>query len=143
MPEKGLNAKMSPNLVYTLSQPNTSLEERINKMKESTTSINKIKQNNLKLYKNFKNHEIAEELHQRGIKFFINDSVSNLQALLDQEMAGIQRLPELLFPVPNKNLVDINLKKYEILNNKPLHDISHHTQNLFDEPPYHTSKEMK
>ena len=58
-------------------------------------------------------------------------------------MAGIQRLPALLFPVPNKNLVDINLQKYEILNNEPLHDISHHTQNLFDELPYHTSKEMK
>ena len=134
---------MAPNLVYTLSQPHTSLEERINKMKKSTRSTNKIKQNNLKLYKNFKKHEIAEELHQRGINFFSNDSVSNLQALLDQEMAGIQRLPALLFPVPNKNLVHINLQKYEILNNKLLHDISHHTQNLFDELPYHTSKEMK
>ena len=58
-------------------------------------------------------------------------------------MADIQRLPALLFPVPNKNLVDINLQKYEILNNEPLHDISHHTQNLFDELPCNTLKEMK
>ena len=65
-----LNAKMAPNLVYTLSQPYTSLEKRISIMKESTTSINKNKQNNLKLYKNFKKHKIAEESHQRGIKFF-------------------------------------------------------------------------
>ena len=42
-----LNAKMAPNVVYTLSQPHTSLEERINKMKDSTTSINRNKQNNL------------------------------------------------------------------------------------------------
>ena len=42
---------MAPNLVYTLSQPNT-LEKRINKIKVSNTSINNIKQNNVKLYKN-------------------------------------------------------------------------------------------
>ena len=46
------------------------------------------------------------------------DSVSNFQALLDQEMAGTERLRELLFPVPNKNLVDIDLHKYVILNNE-------------------------
>ena len=45
-------------------------------------------------------------------------------------MAGIQRLPALLFPVQNKNLADINLQKYEILSNERLHDISHHTQKL-------------
>ena len=42
----------------------------------------------------------------------------------------------LLFPVPSNNLFDINLQKYEILNNDLLDDISHHTQNLFDELPY-------
>ena len=92
-------------------------------MKESTTSINKIKRNNVKLCKNLKKHETAEELHRRGITFFSNDSVSNLRALLDQEMADIQRLPAFLFPLPNKNLVDKNLQKYEFLNNEPLHDI--------------------
>ena len=58
-------------------------------------------------------------------------------------MAGIQRLPVFMFPVPNKNLIDLSLQKYEILINEPLHDISHHTQNLFDELPYHASKEME
>ena len=57
-------------------------------------------------------------------------TVSNLQELLNREMAGIQRLPALLFPVPNKNLADINLQRYEILNNEPLHGRSHHTQKL-------------
>ena len=42
-------------------------------------------------------------------------------------MAGIQRLPAFMFPVPNKNLIDLSLQKYEILINEPLHDISHHT----------------
>ena len=48
-------------------------------------------------------------------------------------MEGIQRLPALLFPEKqfcNKNLADINLQKYEILNNEPVHGISHHTQKL-------------
>ena len=82
-------------------------------------------------------------MHQQGIKFFSNGSVSNLQALLDQEMAGLQRLPTLLFHMPNKNLVDINLQKYETINNELLHDKLHHNQNLFDELPYHALKEMK
>ena len=66
-----LNAKKAPNLVYALSQPKTSLEKTINKIKESTTSIYKIEQNNVKMNKNFKKHEITEELHQRDIKVLV------------------------------------------------------------------------
>ena len=57
-------------------------------------------------------------------------------------MAGLQRLPT-LFYMPNKNLVDINLQKYETINNELLHDKLHHNQNHFDELPYHVLKEMK
>ena len=58
-------------------------------------------------------------------------------------MVGIQRLPALLFYAPHKSLTELNLGDYEILNNEPLHDISHHTQNIYDELPYHLPKEMK
>ena len=38
---------------------------------------------------------------------------------------------------------EVGLETYEVLNNEPLHDISHHTQNLYDELPKHLPKNMK
>ena len=32
---------------------------------------------------------------------------------------------------------------YENLNNEPLHEISHQTQNIYDELPFHLPKEIK
>ena len=61
--QRPLNATMTPNLVCTPSQPNRSLKKRINKINESTSTINKIKQNNVKFYKKFKKHKITEDLH--------------------------------------------------------------------------------
>ena len=51
---------MVPNLDYTLSQLNISLEKRINTMRDSTSFINKIKQNNVKLYKSSKNMKLQK-----------------------------------------------------------------------------------
>ena len=51
---------MVPNLDYTLSQLNMSLEKRINTMRDSTSFINKIKQNNVKLYKSSKNMKLQK-----------------------------------------------------------------------------------
>ena len=47
-------------------------------------------------------------------------------------MHGIQRLTALLFDNPQMTLDEVGLDQYVILNNEPLHDISHHTQNLYD-----------
>ena len=48
----------------------------------------------------------------------------------------------LIYYTTHKSLTELNLGDYEILNKKPLHDISHHTQNIYDELPYHLPKEM-
>ena len=53
------------------------------------------------------------------------------------ETQRIQRLPALLFDNSLTNLDEVGLDQYEILNNEPLHDISNHTQNLYDELPNH------
>ena len=58
-------------------------------------------------------------------------------------MVGIQRFLAFLFYVPHKSMTELNLGDYEILNNEPLHDVSHHTQNINDELPYQLPKEMK
>ena len=58
-------------------------------------------------------------------------------------MHGIQRLPALLFDNPLTTLDKVGLDQYEVLNNELLHDISHHTQNLYDELPNHFPKKIK
>ena len=58
-------------------------------------------------------------------------------------MHGIQRLPTLLFQNPTDNLDQLFLQHYEILNNEPLHDVSQHTQNLYEEITNHLPKDFK
>ena len=48
-----LNAKMSSNLVYTISQPNFLLEDHIKKVKQSSLSAKKLENNIVKPFKNF------------------------------------------------------------------------------------------
>ena len=66
-----------------------------------------------------------------------------LQSLLDIEMHGIRRMPALLLNNPFSSLETSNLKKYEILVNEPLHDISNHIKNIQQELPHHVGKDKK
>ena len=44
---------------------------------------------------------------------------------------------------PLDTLESLNLSKYEILFTEPLHDISNHIKNLYQEIPYHVCKNTK
>ena len=118
------------------------LADQMSKICLTNASKKKLKENKLKLYKNLKNHEIVEELHERNITFNCNSETKVLQNLLDIEMHGIRRLPALFFDNPQKTLKEVGLEMYEVLNNELLHDIPHHTQNLYDELPKHLPKKM-
>ena len=54
-----------------------------------------------------------------------------MKDLQDMETQRIQRLPALLFDNSLTNLDEVGLDQYKILNNEPLHNISHHTQSLY------------
>ena len=56
--------------------------------------------------------------------------------LLYKEMHAMQRLPALFFQNPGKNLKELYLSDYEVLNNEPLHDVSHHIEHLYEELPH-------
>ena len=58
-------------------------------------------------------------------------------------MHGIRRMPALLLNNPFSSLETSNLKKYEILVNEPLHDISSHIKNIQQELPHHVGKDKK
>ena len=86
--------------------------------------------------------ELTDE-HQRHKIETPSLNKQSLQTSFDMEMHGIQRMPDILFPKPFAKLEDINLKKYEILINEPLHDISNHIKNMQQEIPYHVPKDKK
>ena len=138
-----LFAPLSPSIVHAMSLPHLSLSDRISKVRSTQASVSKLKRNLLKLYSNLKKDEVVQELHERKVSFTCNSSAKELQELLIKEMHGIQRLPALLFQNPTDNLDELFLQHYEILNNEPLHDVSHHTQNLYEEIPNHLPKVFK
>ena len=41
-----------------------------------------------------------------------------------------------MFSEPDKTLEELNLSKYEIRNNEPLHDVSNHIKNLHFQIPF-------
>ena len=48
-----------------------------------------------------------------------------------------------MYNSPLDTLESLNLSKYEILFTEPLHDISNHIKNLYQEIPYHVRKNKK
>ena len=138
-----LNAQLLPNIVHSLSLLVLSLQDRINIVRATSISKNKINRKEVNLYKNLKKHELVQELHERNISFTCTSNQKELQDLLNKQMHDIKRLPSLLYNNPNADLKELNLEQYEILNNEPLHDISHHTQNLYEEIPLHLPKHHK
>lgn len=49
----------------------------------------------------------------------------------------------LLYTTPEANLADYNIGQHEALLTEPLHHITGHTKNLFQELPYHLQKTDK
>jgi hypothetical protein len=82
--------------------------------------------------------ELSTELSARGI--YEGNTKEELQNLLKDELHGVQRVPALLYPNPNLPLDAINCGEYEILGFEPLHDISHHIENILTELPSHLPK---
>ena len=83
--------------------------------------------------------ELIRELSARGI--YEGNSKEELQNLLKEELHGVQRVPALLYQNPDLPLDEINCGDYEVLGFEPLHDISHHIENVLTELPSHLSKD--
>ena len=138
-----IHCNLIHDLVHSYSLQNMSLEDRINKIRLSTQNCEKLKRNHTKLYENLKRYEIENKLHQRKIKTYHTMTLEQIRKLLESEMRGMQRLPSLFFKNPMPDLNDISLLYYEILPHEPLHDISDHIKNLFNELVHHIPEKMK
>ena len=136
-----VHATFSSSLVHTSNLDYTSLTERIDKILERETSKMKLRGGCIKVYDKIGN--VVSELHGRMVKFSCNVPVKKLNDLLTDEMHGIQRLPSLLFGNHTKTLMELNIQQYEVMNNEPLHDISNHIKNLYQEWPEHVERKKK
>ena len=138
-----MKADMSKNIFHSLQLPYLSLQDRVNKVKLSQLSKNALATGKTKLYTNLKKADVELELIERNVRYPLDSLAPELQRILAHEMHGIQGLPALLFSGPSSSLEDLHLTKYEILNNEPLHDISNHIKNMYEEIPYLVEKRKK
>ena len=67
----------------------------------------------------------------------------HLRASLNMGMHGIQQMPTFYFKMPFASADQINLSRYKILINEPLHDISNHIKNIQEELSHHVPRENK
>ena len=135
-----LNAHLTKSYYHASSYP---LQDKIDKIKCSHSTMIQMKTNNTNYFANLKKEDIKCELIDRKVKFNLDAPVKDLRDILTQGMHGIQRLSALMFSKPYLSLGDLNLLHYEILSNEPLHDLSNHSKNLYEEIPYHFEKSKK
>ena len=85
-----IQGNFSANLWYTLQSKSLSLQERINKVTETESTLQRIRRGDVKLFHKLKNYEIIDELHQRKVKFSSKLNGENLLIMLEHETDGIQ-----------------------------------------------------
>ena len=133
-------AEYCHDISHTFYTPSVNINSRMNALTATTRSLNMLHNRKLKIYENLSKVDIVDDLHQRNISFYQNQTKEFLHKLLKKEVKGIQHVLALL--VPNINNVDI-LNNYEVLPNEPMHDIAGHWKNLLAEIPYHLPKTEK
>ena len=138
-----VHSNLISSLTHTFSLDHMSLQDRLNKIRISSQICQRLESKCLKLYENLKRHEIANELHQRNVKQYHKMTHDQFKKLLEKNVHGMQRLPALMYDHPTFNLSDLNLADYEILCHEPLHDISNHIKNLYNELVHHVPNNIQ
>ena len=129
-------------LPHSFKLPTLSLQDRINKIHTTLSSQNHLKRKVVQIYHNLDLADLIDEHQQRNIPTKTLTK-QYLRTSLNMKMHGIQRMPALFFNTPIASPNEINLSRYEILINEPLHDISNHIKNIQEELLHHVPKEKK
>ena len=87
--------------------------------------------------------DLIEELNAREVTFCSLEPKSSLQQKLEATISGVQRVPALLFSSPESSLTSLGLERYEITACEPLHCVSNHIKNIYEELPSHLIKEER
>ena len=85
--------------------------------------------------------QLEEELVSRGEYNLDRKTKSEMSSMLSSILQGCQRVPALLFNAPTADFTTMGLSDYEMLLCEPLHDVSKHIENIFEELPGHLDKD--
>ena len=128
---------------HSFKRKTLSLNDGLVKIHSPTFSEDRLRRNDtIKLYNKLDLPNLIAE-HQQSNLSTPQLTKQYLQSSLAIKMHGIQRKPALLFNNPFSSLESSNLKKYEILVNKTLRDISKNIKNIQQELPHHVGKDKK
>ncbi|XP_066298089.1 uncharacterized protein [Branchiostoma lanceolatum] len=133
------------NIEYTYRTPVLSLADRMQLLKEGEVTCEKTI-NGSTAVDHMCKAELVRELVSRSMldtKEAQAKTSKELQALLKTQLHGVKRPPALLFGSTDTSLEDLNLDRYEVLPCEPLHDVSHQTDNLFQELPHHVPSDIR
>ena len=129
----GASANRAYEMDYVFCCPHISLTDRQNLVLKGPYRKKNSLQKSNKPFQDLMRNDLVKELSVRGI--YEGKTKEELQNLLKEELHGVQRVPALLFEDPTIPLHAVNCGDYEILGFEPLHDISHHIENVLIELP--------
>ena len=79
-----VHSNLMSSLTHTFSLDHVSLQDRVNKIRISPQSCQRLESKCLKLYENLNRHEIANELHQHIVKQYHKVTPDRLKKLLEK-----------------------------------------------------------
>ncbi|CAH1264059.1 Hypp2835 [Branchiostoma lanceolatum] len=141
----GAHVSRFDDIEYTFRLPHSSFADQIQVLRDGEVTWEK-SMNGMSAVDHMSKAELIQELSSRSLLDIHEGKampVKDLQAMLKEELHGLKRPPALLFNCPESSLDSLNLDWYEVLPCEPLHDISHHIQNLFDELPFHVPADIR
>ena len=86
-------------------------------------------------FQKLKKDELINECHWRGLP--AGDLLKkDFEANLKEHLAGVHRVPALIFHNQDKSMEESGLNLYEVAPSESLHDLKGHISNIWDELPY-------
>jgi len=130
-------------LSHILFQNVLNLNDKCSRLKATTEGRKIVNSCQLHYVPSLDKTGLISDLHQREVVFRMDSKTDNLRKILEEEMAGTQHLPALMFDRPKESVDELGLSKYEVMPVEPLHTIAGHIRNLFDEIPRQLNKDER
>ena len=115
------------------------MQDRINHVTRTKPSRDAANSKKTNYYEKLKKAEIKFELRKRELLDDTADEKkkAELEEILKEHLHGAHRVPALIFNYPMTPLEELNLQYYEFLPVEPLHALTGHIRNLYEEIPEH------
>ena len=127
---------------WFIQLPLISMDERIERILGGYWSKSRSEKKCLYPLKELTKNQLQVEMQARGdTKMYSN--VEEMREEFTHMMAGIQRVPAIIFENPSKTLQELGLPSYEVMSVEPMHDCATHIKNLYDALPCYSNEEAE